>query len=272
MTLPRLDVPVVAYLVVSLAVYLFLQLRISYDVYRLLSPLLITNFPWRMLAFITPIGIILLVVIADCVMRRYPNKVLWGTLAGLWLTSLVALSPIIASVPDIGENQLLAQPGQFPPMSIFTAPKDINYQKFDGFVIFPPYLGGSLFYDVFTPKVYTTNGHEIDNVEPLYDQLHRHQSGAQSLSRVPCTVIAPSHAPFETLQLAFSVSCRGVTRLALPISYNAYSTVFVEQKRGKLIQIPYFHVRTDPRIIINVRTSRHETVVVHLPTLWGTLF
>ena len=103
-------------------------------------------------------------------------------------------------------------------------------------------------------------------------QLHRHQSGAQSLSRVRCTVVGPSHAAFETLQLTFSVTCGGATRLALPISINAYSKVFVKKAGGGLRQIPYFHSRTDPRIIINVTSSEPETVVVHLPTLWGTLF
>lgn len=268
----RIDIPVVAYLLVSLAIYLFLQLRISYDVYRLVSPLQVISFPWLMLAFIIPIGIILVVVIADDLMRRYPVKALWWALAALWFASLVVLSPIFSSVPDSGENKAFAEPGQFPPMRLFTAPKYVDYQHFNGYTIYPPYLGGALFYDVFLPKVYNANGRSIDNVERIYEQLHRHQSGAQSLSQVACTVIGPSHAAFETLQLAFSVRCRGATRLALPISYNAYSKVFVAREGGKLTQIPYFHVRTDPRLIINVAGSKHETVVVHLPTLWGTLF
>ncbi len=273
LTLPRhIDDPLVIYLLVSLAVYLFLQLRISYDVYRLLPPLLVTNFPWRMLALVIPIGIILVTVIADELVARYPNRALWGTLVALWLVSFVLLSPIFSSVPYSGENRLLAAPGQFPSMKVFTAPTDINYETFDGFVIYPPYLGGSLFYNVYSPKVYTANGREVENVEALDKRLRRHQAGAQSLSRVPCTVNAPSDAPFETLQLTFSVRCRGATQLAIPISYNGYSKVFVQRAGGKLIQIPYFHRRTDPRIIINVTSSQRENVVVHLPTLWGTLF
>ena len=98
-TLPRhLDLPVIAYLVTSLAVYLVLQLSISYGVYRLLTPLLVINFPWRMLAFITPIGIVLVVVIADEFMRRHPIKILWRAVACIWLASLVVLSPITSSL------------------------------------------------------------------------------------------------------------------------------------------------------------------------------
>jgi hypothetical protein len=129
-------------------------------------------------------------------------------------------------------------------------------------------------YDVFLPKYFAANGHEIDAGHELIDYavLHTHQSGARSLSSVPCTVLGPPHAEFETLSLTFSVSCGGRTRVALPISYNDYSSVFVEKHGGSLRQIPYFHVRTDPRIVISVPSSGRESVVVHLPTLWGTLF
>jgi hypothetical protein len=58
--------------------------------------------------------------------------------------------------------------------------------------------------------------------------------------------------------------------VALPISYNASSSVFVADRRG-LHRISYFHVPTDPRIVIRVSGSQPTTVVVHLPTLWGIL-
>ncbi len=146
----------------------------------------------------------------------------------------------------------------------------IDYRTFTGFLTDPPY-GGPL-YNVFLPKVVTQGGREVDDVSALYAQLHQHQSGAQSLSHVPCTVVGPSHAAFETLQLTFSVTCAAATKLALPISYNPYSTVFVKGSGPHLDPIAYFHVRSDPRVIINITTSGHETVVVHLPTLWGSLF
>jgi hypothetical protein len=38
-----------------------------------------------------------------------------------------------------------------------------------------------------------------------------------------------------------------------------------------LHQIPYHHEPTDPRMIIDIPSSRPEVVVVHLPTLWGIL-
>ena len=83
------DRAVVVFLSGSLVLYLFLQLTASQFVYRILTPLQVTNFPWRMLGFITPIGLVLVMVIGDCLMRRYPNKVLWGTTATAWVASLI---------------------------------------------------------------------------------------------------------------------------------------------------------------------------------------
>ena len=121
------DRPVVLFLLVSLAVYLFLQLRFSYFVYRLFTPLKVVNFPWRMLAFITPIGLILIILIADHVMRAHPQKIVWGSVAGLWLASLVVLSPINSS-----SYGLLAPPRPFSSMTLFTAPKYVDYQSTTG--------------------------------------------------------------------------------------------------------------------------------------------
>ena len=248
----------------SLAVYLFLQLKISDFVYRVLTPLQVTNFPWRMLAVVTPIGIILVAAIADRLMRRHPSRALWWPAAGVWLSSLLLLSPVF---PIEGEI-----PGYFP-VSAFTAPKTIDYPTFQGYFSiagFPP----GLLYPPFLPKVFASNGAEITGSSALvsqYVRLHKSKAGAQSLSGADCRVVGPSNAPIETLELKFSVSCSSATRLALPVSYNDYSSVFVQEAKGRLRQIPYSRRPTDPRMIINV-TSRPETVVVHLPTLWGTLF
>ena len=122
------------FLGVSLAVYLFLQLKVSDFVYRLLTPLQVINFPWRMLALITPIGIILLAAIADGLMRRHPSRALWWPAAGVWLASLLLLSPVFPIEGVI--------PGYFP-VSAFTAQKTIDYPTFQGYFSiagFPPGL------------------------------------------------------------------------------------------------------------------------------------
>jgi hypothetical protein len=254
------DRPVMAFLVGSLAIYLFLQLRASKFVYRLLTPLQVINFPWRMLAFITPIGILLVAIVADALMRRYPSRALWWPATGVWLASLLLLSPVI---PIEGEI-----PGFFP-MTTFAAPKSIDYQTFKGYTTLvgqPP----GLLYVVFLPKVSASNGSEItapNDLVALYDRIHKTDAGAQSLSGADCKVLGPKDAPLETLELKFSVSCGGPAKLALPVSYNGFSSVFVDGR-----QVPYSRIPTDPRMIIDVPSAKPVTVTVHLPTLWGTLF
>ena len=248
----------------SFAVYLFLQLKVSDFVYRLLTPLQVINFPWRMLAFITPIGIILVAVIADHLMRRHPSRAIWWPAATVWLVSLLLLSPVFPIEGVI--------PGYFP-ISAFTAPKTIDYPTFQGYFVISGFPPGML-YPIFLPKVSASNGTEITAsgaLFSLYARLHKAQAGAQSLSGADCKVVGPSNAPLETLELKFSVSCSSATRLALPVSYNDYSSVFVQEAAGRLHQISYSRRPTDPRLIIDV-PSRPETIVVHLPTLWGTLF
>ena len=92
---------------------------------------------------------------------------------------------------------------------------------------------------------------------PLHAHCIGHDYGAGPLSRVPCTVGVPTQSPLESLALRFAVRCGGATRLALPVTYNAFSSVYVVGAGGKLRQIPYHHVPTDPRMVIDV-PARHR--------------
>jgi hypothetical protein len=263
----RTQAPVLAFLVGSLVVYLFLQLRLSLFVYRIIPPLQVTNFPWRMLAFVTPIALVLVVVLADSLQQSFRHRAVWGAIAGGWLASLIALSPLTSSV-DVNYGYLATAPGTFPSMTLFTAPTELDLRHFNGF-----FLGASVggLYSPFYPKVLQADGEEVPNDSALYSHLHRNQSGAQSLSGVPCRVTGPSRWPFESLTVRFAVSCTGRTELALPISYNQFSSVFEARTRGTFHRIMYVHIPTDPRIVIRVTSAQPVTVVVHLPTLWGMI-
>ena len=261
-------VPAVVFLSLSLLVYLFLQLRISLFAYDFLSPLKVIDYPYRMLAFITPIGVILLVIACQALMARYPANMLTRLGAGAWLVILILMSPITSTWDTT--YGFLAPPGQFPSVSLAIPPNQINLKTYQGLTATS---FDAIIFDEYLPKVYSSSsGVELFDDAPLYKQIHAHGDGAGSLSRVPCSVRVPMKLQLESLELTFGVTCRGSTRLALPISYNAYSTVYVKDARGDLHQIPYFHVASDPRMIIGVRSSRPQVVVVHLPTLWGSLF
>jgi hypothetical protein len=271
----------ILFLLTSVALYLFLQLHISYFVYQLLPPLQVINWPWRMLAFITPLAILLLAVAVDSLASWYPNRTFWFVLSMGWIIALILPSPVTASVPNSYEyvigphsvltRKLLAAPGEFAPLSVFQAPSSIDYRTFQGFVMIPPYWYPGPLYSVFLPKVLNRRGDEIGDDTDLYGELNKSEREGASMSHVPCRLVGPAQAPFEALELTFHVDCAGPTRVALPISFNPSSSVYLMTPRGAH-QIPYYHVSTDPRIVVQVDSSHPEVMEVHLPTLWGTLF
>ncbi len=259
-----MDLPSIAFLLLSGAIYMLLQLRIFLGVYRFLAPLEVIDFPNRMLCFIIPIGVVLVVVIGNVIIRAYPTSILPRLGIGAWLLSIVLLSPLTSTWTT--HYELLAGRDQFPSAALSELPSHIDFRTYEGILSF----NGILFLE-YLPKVFAADGHELYSDGPLYARLHQVQDGAGSLTRTPCTVSVPTHAPLETLQLTFTVACRAATRLALPVTFNAYSSVFVAGAKGKLRRIPYFHLGSDPRMIIQVTGSSPEEVVVHLPTLWGVL-
>jgi hypothetical protein len=263
---PRgLPTPYILMLLACLCVYLFLQLPVSLWLYRFLSPLQVVAYPYRMLTFITPIGVILVIATANYLVRLYPVSVIPKAVAVMWLVALIALSPITSTWSI--NYAFFAAPGQFPPTADSAPPPYVDYQTYKGFFS----LNGIIF-DEYLPKVSTPTGGELSDDGPLYVHLHKSQYGAGSLSKVPCHIVVPSKSPLESLQLTYRVTCKGATRYALPVTFNAYSKVFVGRTGRTLRPIPYFRVPTDPRIVIDIKSSRSELVVVHLPTLWGTLF
>ena len=182
----RTQAPVLAFLVGSLVVYLFLQLRLSLFVYRIIPPLQVTNFPWRMLAFVTPIALVLVVALADSLQRVLPPTAPSGErCAAGWLASLIVLSPLDLERGRRTTAYLATAPGTFPPMTLFTAPTEVDLRHFNGF-----FLGSSSggLYGPFFPKVLQADGEEVPDDSALYSHLHQNQSGAQSLSGVPCRV------------------------------------------------------------------------------------
>lgn len=260
----HLDTAPRAFLLVSLMIYLLLQWRLFLGVYRFVAPLEVIDYPYRMLAFIVPILVVVVVAIADGLRRNHPHGLLLPVVAVAWLLSLVLLSPVTSTWKTT--YGLLAATGQFPSASVAAPPPFVDYRTYRGFFSF-----NGILYDEYLPKVLTVQGHELYDDGPLYTELHHRSDGAASLSRTRCTVTVPTKTPLESLQLRFGVDCDGPTRLALPVTYNPFSTVFTVDAAGRLHPIPYFHSPTDPRIIIAVARPGPEKIVVHLPTLWGVL-
>lgn len=258
-----LHAPSIFFLLGSFFIYIFLQLPISYFVYRIISPLQAIDYPYRMLAFITPIGVILVIAMANSIFRAYPTSSITRAGALLWLVSLILLSPITSTWTT---TYALTPAGEFPNPAFSTPPRYINHKNFGGF--FTP---DGILFDEYLPKVNNSKSVELYDDGDLYVRLHKDQYGAGSVSDVPCSIMVPTRSPLESLELTFRIACRGATRFALPVTFNAYSTVYVEDSKHRLRPIPYYHSETDPRVIIDIKNSKSEIVMIHLPTLWGVL-
>jgi hypothetical protein len=269
--LPAVDRPVVAILIVSLALYLFLQFRISLPVYDVLSPFKVITFPYRMMTFITPLALLLAAVVADWYLRvakvRWPRASLRvpAAMAGVWLVVLILFSPVTAHEPPLADSFFPDAP--FVPVDQLTPPPSVSFQAYPRIIaeVYPLFIE-------YLPKVDGSNGQELLSDAPLYQKLHAHHTEAASLSSVPCSVVEGPGAGFEALRVTYSVTCRGPTLVALPISYNPYTSIVEQSKGGGNRPIVGLHLRTDPRIVIRVRSGGTHTLVVHLPTLAQMLF
>jgi hypothetical protein len=132
-------------------------------------------------------------------------------------------------------------------------------------------LNGSLFNE-YLPETTNARGVPIFFVADYYTSLVNEGNATQALSGGPCSVVEPTGTPIESLDIELRVKCAGPTRLALPISYNAYTSITSVSSDGRRRSVPYFHLRTDPRIIIEVPNDEMETLQVSLPTIWRVLF
>jgi hypothetical protein len=275
------NLPALAVLGISTIIYMFLQLSVSSEVYRLFAVLQVIDYPSRSLAFVTPMGVLLCVAIAEAISRRYPKNRVLAWLPAPWFASLVLLSPLTwSSLPPFGVT--LPQPGghpgkveYLPSTEVFVLPRYasigrpfVGITQLDG-TSFP--ADGTLFPE-YLPKVTTPGGEEVLMVGPLYTRFVQEGRTAQPLDQAQCSAVEPARTPIESLSIELRVKCDRPTRLALPITYNAYTSITSLNANGTSRPVPYFHIPTDPRIIIDVRSDQAEILQVSLPTIWRVLF
>ena len=264
--LPRVNRPVVIVLVVSLAVYLFMQFRISYGVYTAVWQLHVSGYPFRMMTFAVPLALILAIVVADWYLRvfrirRWPHGS-WvpSVLAAFWLASIILLSPITSHEPPAVAGASPYAP--FEPIRFLTPPSHASFQTSRATPLFAEYL----------PKVEQRTGIDIPDDVPLYDGLHNDHIESESLSSVPCSVVQTSGTAFESLRVSYKVTCKGRTRLALPISYNSFTSIDQQVSRAVSRPVAVLHVPMDPRIVIQIQSAGSHSYAVQLPTLTSIIF
>jgi hypothetical protein len=263
---PQMSRALLAVVIVSGLIYLVLQFRISLPLWNAFWQLKVIGYPFRMMSFLTPLALILAVIVADWYRRffriRRPSGSPWvpRALAAAWLLCLIVLSPVTAHAPAPKPGLLPYLP--FTPIDLLTAQPNATFRTSWATPLFPEYL----------PVVRQADGSDSVNVAPTYRHLQLTHTEAASLSSVPCSVTELSGTSFESLQITYRVICRGPTEVALPISYNSFTSLDEITPHRAAEPVPVFHVPTDPRIVIRIRTGGTHVIVARLPTLFGILF
>lgn len=264
---PGLDPRTIAVLVVSLIIYYLLQLRAFHFVYDLLPTLKVISFPYRMMAVITPLALVLGIGIADGFLRARPSgrvgtagRAVPVVLASLWLLSLVGLSPVAAHEPGLQAGMFPTAP--FLPIAWLT----IRPTESDTASSVPP-----LFFE-YLPNVDSASGRRQPSDVGLYEGLHAAGTEGESLGPSACTVVEARHTPVEALDIGYRLTCAGPARVALPISFNTFTTVERRGPNGRWTPVAVIHVPTDPRIVVAVTRGGTERLMAHLPTLGHILF
>jgi hypothetical protein len=275
---PYFNVPAMVFVLVSLAIFVFLQLPMSKFVYDAIHPLDQLQFPWRMLGFITPLAIIAVIAMAEAGCRRF-NVIAVKSASLVWLGSIVALSPVFVALPAAA----------FQPTSQLLSHEHAQYRQL-GLMIG---INGE-----YLPVI---KRHTDLQTLAYYQYLHATDREAQAVSLTPCdvtqlttilfrsdnevqttvacdqtgtrcTVSEPGSTRFEALHFQLTVSCNRPTDLALPITVNDYTSISAIGPGGRPRPVVRVRDPTDPRIVIRVTSTRPEALSIDLPTLGRVLF
>lgn len=179
------------FLVLILAVYLFMQTTLSMPMYDTVKVLSYIQFPWRMLVIITPLLLVLLTYLFIQVPFKKRYIKLGSGIIIFWSFLCVTTSPIFFS------NHLVYQPtNAYAPVF---------------------YEGGE-----YTPKTYNKAGVVIKGPEMmnLYASLDDVVGSVCTITKVT--------SKFEDPDRLYAASCDKSTVAALPLSYSRYTRAWVD--------------------------------------------
>ncbi len=269
--------PIGAFLVATLLLLLLLQFPLARLVYEAVAPLQDTQFAWRMLAIITPLGIVLVVFFGDILFRRVRGATLEYGLSLIWLSSFLVMSPVMSRL----SLRFSAEPQSIPTHLTF----GVDPLLIDGFngeylprVAHQTWLGTVANYQY----LYSTH-QEAQPISrtlcPVTQQTDYPLAiipvvVAVSCSRpmVNCNVREPSSTRAEALSIRLSVYCNAPTLLALPVTKSPFTSVSIVERNGQVRSVDTVGVSTDPRVVVRVSPGRPETYIIKLPTIWSVLF
>jgi hypothetical protein len=217
---------------VALAGYGFLQLRISQSTYDALPLLPQIQFPWRMLTLITPLlllGIALLCTPRERGPEQSPWRRWWAAGAALWLAAYLLVSPAVA------EDKLAR-------LATLHSTSDEFYESGE-----------------YTPRT-RAPGNDRDltggELQAVYTQLRTAE---------PACGLRPVQADFEELERRFEASCPQAGTQPLPLTYSSYTQVWVNDRLTATLHDPH-----DPRLLVPLPEGAAE-IRVREPTVWRVL-
>lgn len=235
--------PSVVFLIVSLMIYLVLQLPASASIYKAITLMQFLQFPWRLLSYITPLSILLCVVVIG-----------WMTKNSKPIQYIVAIFVLVGT--------LLVSPLSYHYGYSFFSTNVIN----DNLTTREQGLGSDLLgIGEYLPKVYDSQGKELSTMETVkrYQQLVSSEVPTNGSCKV--TDIKPRQR-FEDMHRVFSVSCLTPNYVYLPISYNVLSKVYISSGQSKKL-LPVTRAKTDPRMSVYIKSTQPQKVTVDLPKI-----
>lgn len=274
---PLRNLPVVLFTFGSLVTLGLLQLRFSRFLYDAFEPIQDTQFPWRMLALITPIGIVAVILIGDSLLKKTESLTLEIGLPLAWLISLIALSPVFSTISQ----------SSFTPIE--TLPHQLQYGE-------EPLLTDG-YNGEYLPVVQKQNWLQtLANYQYLFS-THREAEAISTakcavVQRTPylywfenvpltvacnrpaagCTVHEPRSSLADALQMRLLIACDRPTDFALPVSTNSLTTVSIMEPDGKFRTLTPIPIPTDPRLVVRISSTKPQVYLINMPTIWGAIF
>ncbi|MDB5170463.1 MAG: hypothetical protein JWO35_157 [Candidatus Saccharibacteria bacterium] len=222
-------------------VFIVLQLHYVKQLYQHIGLLQYLQFPWRLLAFITPLSMLVAVFV---IIQTHNTRIATGLLF-VWALPFLIFSPIW-------------QQFQYG----FITPKMI-----EGVIAARPSGTGSSLMGIgeYLPRIYYDNK-EVGTLDTLqlYADMY-HQGRQTAVLEGNCTVTQTDRYRFEPLILRFKVTCEGPGVIALPISYNNFTQITSGSNPKK--SLTYFRKPTDPRILMPISKCKDTIIDVKLPTI-----
>jgi hypothetical protein len=232
----------IAFLAANMLVFLLLQFRISIAAYENIPLFQFLQFPWRLMAYATPIGI-LLVSAGLCALVDNPRRL--SITAVAWALAFLVPSPIFHDYgwPYTPQDEI-----------------DALLSRRD------PALTGTVLQGIgeYYPRIHLADGTEMAGIQVVGLYRAMHDEGRQLQVRSGSCEVT-DHDPRggrEVLVRRFAYRCLSDSVVALPLSYSRLMSL---QEGTTHEPRAYYRLRDDPRVHVRMKPGQ-GTLTARLPS------